>query len=341
MTMYEQPTKIDTNLGTYVFRPYTTSDLPEVCIAWQAAYKKPLAIDLWKWKYHKAPHGHQIMICLHENGEVAALYGGIPQPMRWQGQDLFLTQLMDLFSHPKHRRPLSGRGGLFVETARRFFARYAGPGGSAIMHGVPGERSYRIGARRLQYERHPSGIAYLTAETAAFTAKRHFSFGARLDDPSPHALNGLDQLNSTYPPGQFQAKRDSAFARWRFLQHPQRDYLLFRYRGRVAKTWKGYAGVSIAPPNATIVDLILPLSPRSRRDMLRKLAGELASLGVTTMQTWLPDNGIYCRWLCDYGFRKAPEPLGLMPTIRSFDPTCPHPKTTAAFHFTMADADLF
>ncbi len=112
--------RIETDNGFYVIRPYELANLPFVLAAWRAAFGQPISAQLWRWKYHEAPQGHQILLCVHESREVAALYGGVPFVADWRGRRLRITQLMDVFSHPRHRRQLGGRGGLCVRTALSF-----------------------------------------------------------------------------------------------------------------------------------------------------------------------------------------------------------------------------
>jgi len=114
--------EIATDNGRYTIRPYVPDDLPAVLAGWQAAFGNPVAPALWHWKYHDAPLGHQVLLCIHETSEVAALYGDLPFAADWRGQRFRITQLMDVFLRPAHRRQLGGRGGLYVRTALRYFS---------------------------------------------------------------------------------------------------------------------------------------------------------------------------------------------------------------------------
>jgi len=336
--------EIATEHGRYSIRPYVAADLPAVLAAWQAAFGKPLAADLWRWKYHGAPLGNQILLCEHESGEVAALYGGVPFAADWRGRRLRITQLMDVFSHPGHRKQLGGRGGLFVRTATAFFTATAQPGGSALLYGLPGERHSRLGEHLLEYRRLPGGVACLEAETAKLARLRSRPFAGRLHRQTGPQLDGLDQLADACPADRLQARRDADFFRWRFLNHPVHRYWLLRYAPftlRSSSAWRGCAVVLQQSSQAVLVDLVLPEDDPDARDLLRRTGAMLSEHGMTRLRTWLPARGTDVARLQALGFVRLAEPLGIIPTGRLFDPCMTWAVASSALHYTMADSDLF
>ena len=335
--------EITTDCGRYTIRPYVPDDLPAVLTGWQAAFGNPVAPALWRWKYHDAPLGHQILLCVHETGEVAALYGGVPFAADWRGQRLRITQLMDVFSHPAHRRQLGGRGGLYVGTALRYFAHFGGPDRAALMYGLPGERASRLGVHRLGYRPLPDGVAYLVADTAALARLRCRPFAGRLSRVAKDDLLGLDRLADRCPWGRLQARRDADFIRWRFLRHPARRYQVLRYGPftvRSGSVWRGCAVVLIQPAEAVLVDLVLPAHDRGARDLLRRVGARLHADGVARLRTWLPAAGADVARLKALGFTRESEPLGIVPTARLFHSALSWSEASAALHYTMADSDL-
>jgi len=338
------PEQIQTDRGSYAIRPYTRNDLPAVLAAWQAAFGEPLAPDVWQWKYHDAPLGNQILLCVHESGEVAALYGGLPFAADWRGRRLRVTQLMDVFSHPRHRKALGGRGGLYVRTALQFFGIFGQPGQSELLYGLPGERASRLGGHLLNYLPLPGGFAYLEAETATLARSRCRPFTGRMHRQTGPELEGLDRLADACPPGRLQARRDSDFFRWRFLGHPCHRYWVLRYAPfalRSPSTWRGYAVVQKQPAEAVLVDLMLPVDDPGARDLLRRTGAILFEHGMTRLRTWLPARGTDATRLQALGFVRLAEPLGIVPTVRLLDSGVPWAIASSALHYTMADSDLF
>jgi hypothetical protein len=335
---------VDTDHGRYVIRPYAAADLPAALTAWQAAFGKPACAELWRWKYHDAPLGYQILLCVHESGEVAALYGGVPFAADWRGRRLCITQLMDVFSHPDHRRQLGGRGGLYARTALSFFGRYGRPDGSALMYGLPGERASRLGRHRLGYRPLADGLAYLVADTTALVRLRCRPFAGRLMGVRGEYLAGLDRLAATGSGGRLQARRDADFFRWRFLHHPERGYRLLRYgawASRSGGAWRGYAVVLAESEETVLVDVVLPDDDQGARDMLRRIGALLAAYGFARLRTWLPAAGADAARLQALGFASQPEPLGIVPTARLFDSRISWSDASGALHYTMADSDLY
>ena len=336
--------RIATDKGSYVIRPYELADLPAVLTAWQAAFGKPIAPELWRWKYHHAPLGHQILLCVHEGGEIAALYGGVPFAADWRTERLRITQIMDVFSHPAHRTPLGGRGGLYIRTALSFFTRYGRPEASDLMYGLPGERASRLGIHRLGYRALPGSVAYLVADTAALSRLRCRPFAGRLTPVVGNDLAGADRLADARLTTRLQAQRDADFIRWRFLRHPEHPYRLLRYGAwarRRGTAWRGYAAVRTTDARAVIVDLVLPKDEPDARDMLRRLGALAQADGINEICTWLPATGVDASRLRALDFAEQPEPLGIRPTARVFDNRIAWSEASTALHYTMADSDLF
>ena len=143
--------QLTTDSGDFCIRPYEPADEAAVLRAWEASFHKPLSPESWRWKYHAAPFGHKILLCMHESGDVAAMYGGVIYPVLWQGKIRNFCQLMDNLSNPTYRGVLGGRNGVFVRTARAMFMDYGTLPGCAWLYGLPGYRHYRLGEQLLGY----------------------------------------------------------------------------------------------------------------------------------------------------------------------------------------------
>ena len=334
--------QIQSQVGTYIIRPYRDSDMLSVLESWQAAFGQSLLAELWRWKYHKAPLGHKVMICLHSSGQVAALYGGIPFAAAWRGRDLRLCQLMDVFSHPAHRRALSSRGGLYVETALTYIEYYIKSNRLNLLYGLPSARPLRLGQLRMGYQKLAGGFVYLSVSTGKTNKFDSFSLRGQINEVLEHEFCGLDSLAAQSPLDRLEVRRDATFLSWRFFGHPQHRYRLFCYRFRFDLAWRGYAAVLPEHSSAVIVDLVLPRSKRHGRNFLHRLAKQLYEDGINRLHIWLPGNGVDAKRLQQSGFEPSPEPLGVFPSyVRPFDPSLPSSDIQNALHYTMADSDLF
>ncbi len=333
--------RLTTPSGDFCIRPFTPDDESGVLDLWREAFGHEIPYDIWDWKFQANPFGRQIMLCLHENTTPVVMFAGLPYPAMSQGKHLQVTHAVDNMSHPQFRGTLSGRKGLFVQTAEAFFQFYTGPEGSAFVYGLPGQRHFRLGRIMLQYAELPGGMAYLEADPRDVIRRfRSFSSRIRQVKPDHHSFDHLMQiLASEYP---FFVHRGSQFMQWRFGLHP-----VFRYEMWTAYSFaglrpKGYAVIKLEDDQAVIVDMILERNQRTMNDFWARLAQQLASKGIQKIKTWLPGGHFQVRLLQECGFVLQPEPIGFVPAAvnRTFDPKLDFSWAARNMYYTMADGDL-
>ncbi len=325
--------KIEVEAGSFSARPYRSGDDAEVLALWQLAFGRELDEAIWRWKYAENPFGQRILLCLDDDGLALVMYSGVPYRANWNGREVEIVQLMDIMSHPDYRKT-----GLFVKAADTYFDLFAG-GDSVLYYGIPGRYHFDIGAKYLKYSELKSGVAYLRGE-ASVIARRARLFGAtaeRIDDAAV-ALDAVwTELKPHYP---LAAIRDRAFVEWRFFQNPTRDYSVYLYRTGLSKRPKGYAVVGIEGEVARIVDLLVPPDRNLIAEFTGQIAADIRRLGIGVLETWMPGSHFISRMLEDSGWAREPEPLGIVPTARSFDNGLTIPWTSENFFYTMADSDL-
>lgn len=331
---------IDTPKGSFVIRVYGASDEKGVLDLWRAAFGKEMGPGIWRWKYLNNPYGFQIMLCVNQDEIPVAMYAGIPFIANWQGKQIRITHLMDNMSHPGYRGVVGGRSGLFIRTANAFFDFYGGPNASAYMYGFPGKRHFLLGKRILRYNFVSEGVAFLTAQTSELKKKIRL-FSGKID-----LISGFDALGdnnfegySQYYP--FAVLRNVSFLGWRFLQHPYNKYEIWGYRSYTEKTLMAYAVFSVQGETAYLVDILAPRSNKIIRNFLAKIGSEMACTGIEKIGTWLPANHFLTKAVILNGFRPASEPLGIIPTGRTFLPDLSFKWSSDHIFYTMADGDLF
>jgi hypothetical protein len=261
------------------------------------------------------------------------MYSGVPYRANWNGRTVEIVQLMDIMSHPDYRKT-----GLFVKAADAFFDHFAG-GDSVLYYGIPGRYHFDIGAKYLKYSELESGVVYLRGDTSVLARKPRV-FGGRTERLD-HATTKLDDvwsaLQSHFP---FAAIRDSAFADWRFFQNPLRDYRVYLCRSGISKRPEAYAAVGIEGDTARVVDILTPPDPVLTADFTGQIAADLGRNGIEMIETWMPGEHFICQMLKDAGWIRESEPLGIVPTARSFDGGLTIPWVSDNFFYTMADSDL-
>jgi hypothetical protein len=331
---------IESRHGRFAIRSYREGDERKILALWQAAFGREMAPRLWSWKYLENPYGHQILLCESEAGQVVAMYAGVPYRANFQGETVRITHLTDNMSHPAYRGPIGGKKGLFVRTVLAFFDRYGGPHASIYLYGFPGERHFRLGERLLEYRALSGGVRFMTATTTDL-AQGIIPFAGKIDRISvcDASFDRLAEASRRFYP--FSIMRDSAFLRWRFLEHPANHYELFGYRSLMRKRLRGYTVLSLLGDQARLVDFLMPLSKKSLRDFLARLAVSLSRCGIQRVEAWLPEGHFTVGMLASAGFVPAQEPLGIIPTGRTFYARLSWEWAAKNLFYTMADGDLF
>ncbi len=325
---------IELEAGTFTARPYRPEDERAVLDLWQLAFGRSLDPDLWRWKYVDNPFGMRVLVCFDAGGEIAVvMYSGVPYRARWNGRAVEIVQLMDIMSHPDVRKT-----GLFIKAAEVFFELFAG-GDSVLYYGIPGRYHFDIGAKYLHYSELPSGVAYLRGPTRELARPGGFlSHSVRLiNRPSKELDRVWTGVAGHYP---LAAVRDAAFVDWRFFRNPQREYRVYIVHSGITRRPRGYAVVGVDGGTARLVDVVTPPDRGVIAALSGRLAADLAARDVDHIETWLPGGHFLTSGLLEAGWTRESEPLGIVPTARSFDPELTIPWVSENFFYTMADSDL-
>ena len=326
---------LSTERGSFTVRPYCPADEQSVLSLWKAAFKKEMDPRLWQWKYMDNPYGHRIMLCVSEEGLLVALYGGIPYKANQDGRIVEIINLMDLMSHPDYRGE-----GLFVRTGKIFFDTYCRPDGASFVCGFPGEYHFVLGEKYLGYRALEKPVIYLSARSLDLAGNKRM-FGGRIErlQKSDSCLDALwERCREAYP---LAVIRDESFSRWRFFTHPFQEYEVYVYRSCFKREVKAYAVFVVEEEKASMIDLFSAPSENGLSDFFARLAVDFLEKGVVEMNTWLPDSHFTAGYALSAGFKRAPEPKGVISTVRLFDHSPCLETVSRNMFYTMADVDLF
>lgn len=327
--------RIETKEGVFVVRPYDDGDEAGVLSLWQAAFGKEISRNLWRWKYLENPYPVQIALAVGEDGRTLVMYGGIPYRANWEGKTVTITHLMDIMSHPDCRG-----SGLFVKTGMAFFDLFAGPDSTLFYYGFPGPYHFEIGKKYLEYRDLQGGAAFLSARPGALARRMRRWPSGQIERVTAvdETIDRLWRRSAEHYP--LAVARDAAFFRWRFFEHPLRRYEVWGYRSLFLRDWKAYAVFVIDGNKARIVDILCPPSEKVVWGLLAMLGHELEERGIEEMEVWLPQHHFLTRLAASAGFRRSQEPLGFVPTGRSFHPELSLDWASRHLYYTMADGDL-
>ncbi|MBF0413309.1 MAG: GNAT family N-acetyltransferase [Desulfamplus sp.] len=353
------------NNETLIIRKYNHErDEANVLQLWRAAFNNQMPPSLWQWKYIENPYRTAIMICENSKSLPVVFYGGVPFASTCCGRQIVMIHLSDIMSHPDYRG-----SGLFIHTANAYFDTFGSVDDICIMYGFPGKFHFDIGAKYLQYSPLGSGAAFFKAESENIKKFKQIVSGTiALFPASDPCFDYIwKNLSTIYP---LSVVRDSAYMAWRYFKHPVRKYEVWCYKGLFHKEWQAFVVIQIkdevvtieseaiskqdgitqtndktnfrrTAQKAVIVDMLMPDSEPVFRDFMGSVASMLIKRGIKTVETWISDNHFLCSLFSKYGFEKAEEPIGIIPTVRLFENTFDINWVNQNFYYTMGDGDLF
>ena len=123
--------------------------------------------------------------------------------------------------------------------------------------------------------------------------------------------------------------------------NPVHSYDVYGYALNPDSQVVGYAVFARKEDTLVMVDILMPPSVSMVKDFMTAMAADFFKQDDKKVQTWLPANHFLTEILVACGFSVHPEPLGFVPTGRSFSPLLPWDWGSDNMYYSMADADLF
>ena len=301
-----------------------------------------------RWKYLESPFGGPCTsLIFSEDGRLLSHYAGYPLPFSnttgCGPETFFSCHVGDTMTRPEGRRMGLGPTSLLARCTFHFYAKYLEehvPFGIGFNTG----RIRTFGARYLKYgylepipvrvlggARIPPQPSFLRARFSPCRVERVTEIDAEWD-----AL--FERVKSSYG---ILAKRDAAYLRWRYLECPDKDYVLLsvRKKGKLIG-W----GVFLKSGN----DLLWgdALFDPHERDGLKPLLAEAAAIAElghgAALRGWFPPRPVWWnQWLDQMGFEIKEEPNRLGLCYVMF--THPEMESTLkeSYYYTWGDSDLF
>ncbi len=327
--------------GRYDLRPFRPGDENGILKLWEVAFKAKMPMARFQWKYIDNPYDKAMMLCVAENGDIVTFYGGIPYKFQYKNRVVHGVQLMDIMSHPDHRKYR-----VFAKTANQFISYFCTPERLLYMYGFPGEFHYSIGERILGYKK-INPAAYLKVNPRLLLNSGYPNPGnTKIDMEEINKLDANDfdwkklwnDCSRDYP---FSIVREPEFVKWRFLEHPENNYQVFKFVNKHNGCLSGYAVLLIQSDKAVLVDLLVKNSLQIFHNIMAGIGGYLLDHQIEILETWLPDNHFTADYARKTGFEQFKEPLGIIPTVALFKHSPSLDWVFSNLYYTMADTDLF
>lgn len=334
-------------------RAYQPGDEKGLVELFNAVFGVDRSLERWYWQFKDNPVGEQyIRVAVTESGDLVGHYGGIPVFANWAGQQLVITQVVDVMADPSVRGGLSRRSGIFGRMLASYIEECLGPGRAALGYGFPPIGNLRLG-RQLGYrELH-------RVQTLAKRIAEHHSFSL------PASIAGLgwvvEIVDDLHPVDDLWMRcrtkmpvaivRDARYLEWRYKRHPEFHYHFVVVRRRLSQEWAGLAvlrlgvGKELAflgqdETTACIVDWLVPPSERVAAELLTAECEAIGRRkGMCSLHTWFRPGSPYWDLFTANGYEPQPTPMYL--TARPGIEGLSLEWARNHWYYTMGDSDLY
>lgn len=335
----------------FIIRTYQQGDEIKINEMFNRVFSQNRDISHWYWKYRNDPQGaHFISLAVHRDGEFAAHYGGYPvlfcrfQPGHTTPDEFMTFHLGDKMTSSRFRGVGFGRNSLLSRTFMNFqntFVKDIIPFG----YGFGTDHSLRFGLLFLNYadiEPVPyRKCAVSNLNSLTVNALKKLFLNITVEEVAEIDESWTAFFYRVAPMYAYLAKRDETYLRWRYLERPDRKYLILKVRK--GKTMHGWS-VFFRENNRILWGdaLFTPGAFDCLKAVLCKLREHPISSGAEFIECWFPPRPSWWdNMLCQLGFLQESEPSGLHFTGPVFnDPESPA-TLRALFYYAMGDSDLF
>jgi hypothetical protein len=295
----------------------------------------PRTLEHFRWKYQRNPFGNERISLAFEGDRLVGHYAGYPVPFWRDGETMIAHQIGDTMTDPSIRHVGRGPTSVLGLTAAHFYRTFC-EGRVAFNYGFNVANIQRFSLRFLRSDRVES-VTYRVLRSVGHASRwRRRLRGMRLEVVR-EATPDFDELfAATAPRYRFLIRRDAAYVRWRYLEHPDVRYLLL-----AARRWGRLIGWAAFRPegerlvwgdglfeNGALLDVFL-----------REAA---AGNGAKEIDCWCPPRP---EWLDldlrAIEFETAPDPQDLSLMCVPFVWPDATDRMRRDLHYARGDSDLF
>lgn len=334
------------NSDRIVIRSYNEGDEYVINEMFNEVFNQNRELSAWYWKYRDNPYGNFIIsLAESEDGTLAAHYAGYPVRVcnyhsNNSAPDEFTTyHLGDKMTRKQFRVLGFGKSSLLARTFAHFKQTHAKS--IPFGYGFGTHHSLRFGLMFLNY----ADIELVTYRRLNLInmsgVDKTLGPDITINEVSAADETWTEFFNSTAVNYGFLIKRDAAYIKWRYLQRPDKKYLVLSVKNGLKLV--GWAVFHRVADKLIWGDaLFYPGCAGYVRYMLSHLKKHPISTGADFIEGWFPSRPVW--WdaiLKDIGFSIEAEPNKLHLTGPVFnDPDAPE-TLRKYFYYTMGDSDLF
>mgnify|MGYP001180875144 CR=1 FL=1 len=271
--------------GELEVRLYRSRDYAAVSSLFTAIFNQPMTPAFHAWKYRP---GRSAAMVVFKNGELVAHYGGVGNAIVMCGEDSTAMQIVDVMVKPSARQAVRKTSPFFI-AGSTFLEQFIGNSQPWLLgYGFPSDRHMRLAAHLGLYA--PVGrMVELVWDSAALASEpkpwwqidtlstmNASTYNKPLDALWAAMRKDLDQACAVV--------KDAEWLRWRYLEHPEREYQVRLVRNR----WTGRAlGLFVCRPEGERLFLLDLVGPRAHLPLLLGLAArEAQQQKLQSLMTW-------------------------------------------------------
>jgi len=256
-------------------------DLAEFQTVFRDSFGSDLSTEVWAWKYGG---GRGQAVVARRDNRLVAHYGSMTRAISFFGKPGIGLEICDVMVDPRERGVFTKKGAMFL-IAATYLEIYLGLLGNTLAYGFP-TRRHMLLAERLG----------LYAEVAQMVEVRWAAKLCRREDVRSDVLIGqedserhrIDRLWKRMKRDLRDAivvVRDWEYIKYRYFDHPQRDYLVLYVRKRLSRRAIGVIVLRREVDQCELVDIIAPL--RSLGTLVEEARSVAARLGFPSVYCWI------------------------------------------------------
>ena len=260
----------------------------------ERVFGTPMSAERWQWKYGD---GRGVAVGLWSGDELVAHYGGFTRSVLFHGRPARACQVGDVMVLPQANRSLS-RSGPMSQVGATFAAFEVGYGLPHLVgYGFPSARAFGVAQRLGLYaevdqivqvewsDPSPAGAPTVRAQRIDAEAGRR-----------PDVRRAIDRSWAAMAAawtGSIIGVRDAAWLAYRYLEHPELDYEVWRVRSR----WLGRdLGLVVLRRHEQHVELLDVVgAPEHMAALVGHARRRTAELGLALLRCWVTRSHV--EWL--------------------------------------------
>jgi len=337
-------------MADFIIRRYIPGDEYKIIQMFNEVFYQNRELSYWYWKYRDNPYGTYIIsVAVTGDGILAAHYAGYPVrlycclSMSSTPSEFTTYHLGDKMTRRQFRSVGYGKSALLKRTFMHFQATYARD--IPFGYGFGTHHSLKFGLLFLNYvDIEPVPYRRLTFDRVKGKIDnrlRNIISSIHIEEISDVDDTWSDFFYHVAPSYQYLVKRDAAYMRWRYLQRPDRRYLVLSLRKRAKLI--GWSVFYRESSKLIWVDALF--DPKNRefvQSILIYLCRHPIAEGVDFIECWFPQRPSWWDTVLHHlGFIMEKEPNNLHFTGPMFNDHNAPEMLRKYFYYTMGESDLF